>query len=318
MPAVTSPITHAQMDGGAVQFRQAFVLFRQTVLLRLQERMSVRGDGALVYLGDLAGSGSDTIRTRYYNGIGYGAAFASVAETATPGRSSITAEVEDVTVGRFYLGYSQTYMDMILKGAGEKSLIELSDLMADAWEATWMALLATTISAAAVDYGASGVNMTFDDYLDVIAYFRTLDGFEGPLRSLLHGQQFVDFGDSIRAEPAFQQPEPSEEMQRLNGPGFQFELLGCRNFQSNRITSSGGNRHGGFFGPGAMAWAIAGTQEMAKHIEDPDKAQVIPELGMVVERSSSGNGALGSLDANAFLGMDINDDSQLRGMVTDA
>ena len=223
-----------------------------------------------------------------------------------------------MTIGRYYLGYSQTYLDIILGTAEEITLIQLADLMADAWEATWMGLLATTVQSAAADYGSSGVDMSFDDYLDAIAYFRTLDGFMGPLFGLLHGQQLVDLGNSMRAEPSYQYPAQSDEYKRIHGPGAQFELLGASIYQSNRIASSGGNRHGAFFGAGAMAWAIAGTQKLMEHIEDPDKAQVIPELGLAVERSSSGNGGLGYVDGNVFVGMDINDDSQLRGMVTDA
>lgn len=317
MATVTSPLTHAQFDGGAVQFRQAFALLPGAILLRMVERMSMRSTDALLYLGDLAGAGSDTIRTRYYDSIGWGASFSSVAETATPARSSIAAEIEDVAIGRWYLGYSQTYMDMILRASGELSLWELAGIMADAWEATWQALLCTTQMSAAADYGSSGVDMSLDDHLDAIGYFRTLDGFMGPIFAQLHGQQLVDLAASVRAEPSFQFPEIQANMQAVRGAGFQFDFVGASVYQSNRVNSSGGNRHGAYFGRGAMAWAIAGTQELAKHL-NMDLAVVVPQLGLAVERSASGNGAVGSLDANAFLGMDINDDDQLRGMVTDA
>lgn len=318
MATVTSPLTHAQFDGGAIQFRQAFGLLRQAILMRLQERASLRQAGALLPLGDLAGSGSDTVRTRYYNGIGWGATMSSVSETATPSRASITAEVEDVQVGRFHIGFSQTYQDVILRSPGELDLMAIADELLNTWEATWMALVASTITAAAADYGTSGADMTFDDFLDVIGYYRTLDGFDGPLFGMLHGQQLHDLSNSMRAEPGFQMPEVLTNAFQVRGAGFQFDMMGASIYQSNRVTSSGGNRHGAFFGNGAMAWAVAGTGALAPHVEDGSRTQLVPELGLIVERDNSANGAALTLDANAWLGMDINDDSQLRGMVTDA
>lgn len=318
MAAVVSPLTHAQFDGGAIQFRQAFALLPGAILLRLQERMSVRDAGALLYVGDLGGSGSDTMRTRYYDSIGWAAAFSSTTETGAPARSDIAAEIEDVTIGRYYLGYSQTYMDVVLGSKGEITLWDLAGMMVEAWEATWMTLVATTVMSAAADYGTPGANMTFDNYLDMIGYYRTLDGFEGSLFGLLHGKQIGDLADSMRAEPSYQFPTAQPEIAKLRGSGFNFELLGASVYKSGRVISNGGNRHGAFFGRGAMGWAIAGTQKLAAMIEDGDKAILVPQLGLAVERSSSGNGALGYVDGNVFLGMDIQDDSQLRGMVTGA
>lgn len=319
MAAVTSPITHAQQDGGAIQSRYAFLL--GAIRSRLAEMVSLRTLGAIPFAEDLAGSGSDTLREIFYDSIGWAATMASLGETASITLSDIAVEIEDTAIGRFGIGYSESYMSQILGRDGELNIELLARLIPNAWEANWMNLLATTLAGAAADYGTSGVAMSFDDYLDAIFYFRTLDGFEfrgmdgtPNLFSLLHGKQFTDLANSVRAEPNYQMPEPTDAQLAGKGPGFQFDWLGARNYQSNRISAGGGNRNGAFFAAGAIGYVIGGTRRV--RVKNPATAILLPEIGLVTEFDGTPGAATSSMYSNAWLGQSIRDDDQVRGMVT--
>jgi hypothetical protein len=320
MASVSSPITHAQLDGGAIQARYAFIL--GAIRRRLREMVTLRSMGAVRYAGDVGGTGSDTLRETFYDGIGWDASMASTAETGTTSLSSVTVEVEDIAVGRYSLGFSESYQSRILGRPGEINVDLLAQLIPNSWEATWMDLLATTLAAAAADYGTSGADMTFDDYLDAVFYYRTLDGFmpvvngKPNLFAMLHGQQLVDLANSVKAEPNYQFPEATDAQLAARGPGYQWDWLGACVHQSNRITSSGGNRHGGFFGGGAIGWINASLSQL--RVENPQTALIVPELGLVTEFRGVPADAKMQMYSNTWIGMAIQDDSQVRGMVTDA
>ncbi len=320
MASVSSPITHAQLDGGAIQARYAFIL--GAIRRRLREMVSLRTLGAVRYAGNVGGTGSDTIRETFYDGIGWGASMASTAETGTTSLSSVTVEIEDIAVGRYSLGFSESYQSRILGRPGEINVELLAQLIPNSWEATWMDLVATTLAAAAADFGTSGVDMSFDDYLDAIFYYRTLDGFmfsvdgRPNLFAMLHGQQLVDLATSVKAEPNYQFPEPTDAQLAGRGPGYQMSWLGAELYQSNRVTSSGGNRHGGFFGGGSIGWINAGLDQL--QVENPQTAIIVPELGLVTEFRGVPADAKLQMYSNTWIGMAIQDDSQVRGMVTDA
>lgn len=317
MATVSSPLSHSV---GAAGFSDAG--WRPTFALegplreKLMDNANLMTSGFVPLVGDVSGTGSKTMRLRYLDAIGYGLSMASAAnENTSVTPSAVTATTADVSIGRYMIGYLNTYTNQIIATPGELTTEGLADYIAKSYIAAWMDLLATTIATAATTSGQSGVPASFDDWLDVTYYY---DGLEGQVNAigLLHGTQFSNLKDSWRDEPNFQMPEFSDALLSLKGgPGFKNILLGIPTYVSSRVTAGSGNRKGAVWAPGAVVWARGGTQSIKPSVAAENVINM-PDLGLILEMGGVPGDATGRIDGNAFFGMALGDGELIRGFQT--
>ena len=99
-----STITYTTLDTSGLRMD---LMIENEVRALLHDAASIRNSGALLFSGDVAGMGSDTISLRYAGLDGYEA-----MNTATDGAeissSTLTQDTAEITVGRIGLRYDIT------------------------------------------------------------------------------------------------------------------------------------------------------------------------------------------------------------------
>lgn len=318
MSTVSNPLSHSVSSAGFSDASWRYTAVFEGVLReKLMDSVSIRTSGFVPLVGDVAGTGSLTIRQRYLDAIGWGLSMtAMAAENTAITASALTATVEDVAVARYGIGWNNTYTNQVVAAAGEVTMDVLAAYNVLSYEAAWMDALATAIQAAATDSGTSGVDCSFDDVLDATYYFDLLEGMPGALLGLIHGQQKIDLKESMRNEQAFQFPEPTKELlSGAGGPGFWTVICGIAFYVSTRVAASGGNRHGCIMAPGAFIWAKGGTGSIVP--ANPANTVNLADQGIITEFTGTPGSATSTVYTNAFFGIDGGDGERARGLVTD-
>ncbi len=305
---VISPATHAQAQA---DLGHAWVYAREEILALMAEELDVFGVGLVRGVGDLMGTGSDTLRLRYFDGVGAAEVFQPMAsETEEIVPTGYSAGNDTVTIARYGLAKEETYQNAILSdpAVSDKLALEaLVPLLPASWVATVRDLWAAELATFSDSVGDAGLPWTVDHELELIAYFREIPGYS-PRR---HGlpvtgrgvKQLTQLRNSLRNEPYLQ--ASGNMLDGLLGLGGEdgggFTFYGLRNVGSHAITVQGGDNVGGAYIPGAIAYCVAGTTPAP--VQDPARSLFIPEYGMVVERRSSDLSATARVTANAWLGL---------------
>ncbi len=316
MSTVSTPLSHDVSNAGFQDagWRPDYVL-EGTMREKLMDSVSLRTSGFVPLVGDVAGMSSPTLRMKFLDAIGYGLAMTSLSEAASITASNLTATVEDVTVGRYGIGWDNTYLNQILAPNGELTMEQLAVYNQYSYDATWMDALATVIQTAATDSGRSGVAAEVDDLLDAVYYYDGLEAQVPLIIGLFHGIQKVHLKESFRNEPAFQFPEVAESiLAAQGGPGFWRLNFNVASYVSTHVAASGGNRHGALFAPGAVVWAIGSTRSIRPAVEA--NCVRLDEMGLITEFSGTPGSATSTIRTNAFFGMDGGDGELIRGFVT--
>ena len=133
----------------------------------LADMASIRNSGALLYMGDVAGIGSDSMRMRFAN---WGAAtpFATASDGAEVGESTLTPTTVDITVGRSALRYDITDLAALTGLGMDIDPFSLAQKMAMSAEARINQIIAATFASATNVVGTSGVDMSVDDFYDAM------------------------------------------------------------------------------------------------------------------------------------------------------
>jgi len=316
---LTAPLRHTPA-GGTVDLetaghRQAQALLEKEVALYLAEKASLRR--MCMYVGDVSGSTSDTFRELYAQ-IGFGLSASSLAEGGTITPSTVVVDYTDIQVGQRGLLVNETWLAQLTGRQGKDLDLEMIARMAgDTYEATFSDDVAALIATAATDVGTPGVDMSMDDFYDAI-YFHTLqDGQDNSLAAVLHGRQIADLIESKRGEPA--EWVKDQNIQAWTGMESQGILAGVPVYKNNRITSAGGDRHGGMFSPRAMRYANA--QAALSSIKGlSSRALIIPNPGIVIDFGGVFGVATTGVSLYFVYGLAIGDQGQkeIVGIVTDA
>lgn len=318
MSTVASPISHSVSTTGFADagWRQSYAL-EGSIREKLMDSLDLFSTGFIPLVGDLENSGSTTMRMRFLDAIGFGLSMAAAADensSVTP--SNITATYAEVSIGKYSLAYLNTYVNQIVKTAGELTTDSLAEMIVRSYIATRMDAVATAIQSAPTDSGTSGTALTFDDWLDATYYFDGLEGSVPFLIGMIKGIQWSHLKAAYRDEPAFQMPEAADEvLSQAGGPGFKGVRLGIATYVSSRVANSGGNSNGAVWAPGAVVWAKGSTANI-----DPsapaEKVTNLADLGLIIEKGGVAGDATGRVDGNAFFGVGLGDTELIRGMVT--
>lgn len=127
-------------------------------------------------------------------------------------------------------------------------------------------LLAALFPSLSNSVGTSGVDMSTDDFYDA-TFQLSLSNVTGRYACVLHGQQINDLITSLRNEPgALQFQQATADMLAAKGPGFKGSLLNVDFYQSDSVTSSGGNYRGAMFGQGCFAYTLGAISAFQPHV----------------------------------------------------
>ena len=282
------------------------------IRIMLADTASLRTSGAIINLGSINGTGSDTAGIRIAGLDGTDVFAATGAENADLGITSLTDGHVNVVVARY--GLRRDISDLAtLTGFGGNDInpARLAASMVGEYEACFMDLVADAGEGASTDVGTSGADMSVDDFYDAVFQLE-ISNAPGPYYALLKPRQVADLQESLRAEGgALQYTAAAADMLQAKGQGFVGSLLGVEIFKSERGDASGGNVHGCMWGLGAFGYKT-GTPVMP-----PGATVVSPNSEIVVEFQRNASTATTEVVGHAYLGLSVLEQGRLVGIVTD-
>ena len=301
MAAIGSPIVWSDLDAAGVAY--AYVFAAEQIRADIADTLNVLDYGLVQQVGELSGSGSDTVRVAQMGSIGWSEAMvAAGSEVSAIAETGYTTDYTDFAIARYGLAKAMSYTSQILNRPDDITLQRIVEMVPDSFLKTLRSLMCTAGATFSASTGAVTTAWSFDNELDFIAAFHETAGFDGNLVSVRHPEQYSDLRESLRNEPAYQFPEIQSYIQGVRpsqGPGA-FEFLGVRNFASTDVTASGGGHNGFAYVPGAIGWVTAST--LPVKVENPDQTIQIPEYGLVCEMVSKPNTAQSQINCNAYMG----------------
>lgn len=309
MPTVTmnAPASHAQ---ALAALGMAYIFAQQEILLQLQDGLDVLGLGIIPLVGDVAGTGSDTIRVTDLGDVGFDRPMQALdSETQEVVPSPVALGYESLTVGQFGLAHSETYKRQVLGRPGDGvSLDRLKGMVPMSWLRTLRDLVCSTGAGMATAIGSSSTPLSVDDHLDLATVFRTQLGSGMPW-AMVAPVQMDELRRSYRSEPAFGnsaaefaavmglQMEGGQVAQRAPN----FAGMGVDFAMTDSVAQSGGAYQGFATTRGGIGYGIASTGAIAP--ANANNAVYIPEFGLFIEElSDRGRQTVREYRATAFLG----------------
>lgn len=246
-------IDFAALDGNA---RLAATLY-QSIVLKLADTGSIRNAPAFLNVGNVNGSGSDSIQVPVV-GLGGTDIMAAVADGSAVSNTSITSAAATVAVARQALRYDLTDLARVTNSvAGGVDIDGLANAMVYAFEGRFNQMACALSSGFSTQVGSTGVDLTTDTFYSAI-FALQLQSVMGEYHCILHPQQYNDLMSSLRAEtgPAQYIPANQEQTNAL-GASFKGKLFGVNVHVSSYVPSVGGADYRGMMlGNAAIAYAL--------------------------------------------------------------
>ena len=307
-------LTHTASAGGLETDLRAASVLSQEIQLLLADRSSLRNTGALTNFGLINGQGSDTVLVRQAGLDGYDT-FSAVGADGTD--YTTTSNITDASVSLAVARYSirRDLSDLAeLTGMGSNDInpARLALSMVQEAEQAFMGLVASTIAGFGTDKGTSGSDLTVDDWFDGIRFLQG-GANTGPFYALLHPTQLSDLQGSIRSEAgAIQFIQATQDMVSAKGAGFAGTFAGVDVYTSARVTTGGGDCHGGMWSAGCLTYAEAAPVIGYGDTVSPGGSPLVVEF----ERDASMG--VTQIVGNYYVGMAITEAARGCGIVTDA
>ena len=280
----------------------------------LADNASIRQSGALLFAGDVANIGSDSITLRFAGLDGYDA-MASASDGADVTASQLEMDTATITVGRQALRYDMTDLANLSGLGSDISPFRLAESMVGAFEARFMEIVAATFGSFGTSVGTSGVDMSIDDFLDGV-FALELANNPSQIFAVLHPRQIADLQASIRNEAAnaIAFNSASHDMLKMMGQGYVGDFLGVQIHKSSYVNESAGNKQGAMFSAGAIAYAIGTPAPMVGA-----GGEVRPAgTPIVVEYQRDASKGLTEIIGTAYCGAGIVEDARGVLVSTDA
>jgi len=307
---LTLPVSFAQTQG-PVGF--SYIFAAEEMRQVLVDKMNMMGTGVVRLVGDLAGSGSDTIRITHVDGLGWAADLTALAsETDTPPELVPVVGYSTVTGGWYGAQHSETYGERILARpdvASALSVEAVTAMMPDTWLATFRLSVVTTGATIGTAIGAAGTNLSVDDMIDFVNAYNEEDGVETPPIVTWHPVQWSQLGDSARSEPAFQNAvsdfasvlgvNASRRVDNVLGLGFAANM-------TSDVTTSGG----GYVGFGIQQGGIGYAVSRVSPIQSTNPSVYVDQFGLIVEQvGTDAEQGIRKALARSFFGVGLGDSS---------
>ena len=301
------PITEVSLE---TDLRLAVALDTSLRII-LADMGSIRKSGALVNLGTIDGTGSDTSRIRFA-GLASDP-FVTSADGAAVAETALTDASADIAVVRGALVRELTDLANLTGFAEDISPMSLAQSMAWGYEAWFNGLVGTAVTGFTTDVGSTGVDMSVDDYYDAI-FTLELASVPGPFYCLLAPRQLADLQNSLRAEAGAVQfmPATADMLKIKWGEGYAGEFLGVSIIKSSFVNTTATDEEGGMWGLGAVGYKT-GT------VRPPIGAAVTSvDSEIVVEFERQAASGVTQIVGNGYAGVAIIEDARGVGIVTDA
>lgn len=304
MSAILNPILFANTEN---VYRLSFLIDTE-IRLALADRASMRRSGAVVDLGSVNGTNSDTSREVFSGLDGYDAFAATAAEDTDVAPTSLTYSTADVAVARASMRRDVGDL-FVLTGDGTRRLDpqRLAASMAGEWDQYWQKMLCDAGDGFANAVGTTSAAASLDDHMDGIFQLED-NAVPGPWFACYHNHQWSHIQSSLRGETGpLQWVAAIQEQIAIKGPGYKGTLVGVDCYGSNRVNSSGGARQGFMFGYGALGYKHGSA------VPAPGVTVVRPDAEILVEFQRDGSRAISEVIGHGYGGMGILED--LRGVV---
>ena len=302
-------ILHSSLEA---DLRMADLIAGEVAIL-LADTFSLRDvPGALLNLGSINGRGSDTIRVPQMQIDALSATAAentSVANTALTDSSFTCAVVRHALVREL-----SDLANMTARLPGDADIVGLARTMVDGVNQAFMDSLAATMATLSSSVGASGVNLSVDNWYSAVAALEIASN-RGPFFAVLHPQQWADLQTSIRAESGVVEMRADHaEAVGIKGQGYAGSFLGVDIYVSSRVdtANAGADRAGAMFAAGCFAYAT-GTP-----VAVPGAVMSQPTDLLTIEIQRPDRSASSLIVGHSYFGTALAEDARGVGIVTDA
>ena len=307
------PILHANLE---TDLRLAVAL-DQALLVTLTDMATIRNvPGAIDYHGTVNGAGSDTGRLRFVSLGGADHFATTLAEDTAVAETALVDSSVDIAVVRSALVRN---IGDLATSTGFGQDIDPASLAADmvaSYDGYFNALFTAAGATASSNVGASGVDMSHDDFMDAIFTLEIAD-VPGPYFGVLAPRQVADWQESLRAEGgATQFMAATAEMLAIKGQGFIGSHSGVQIFKMSDVVSAGGNREGFMYGAGTFGYKVAIIDD--RSMLGAGSSVVVRQDEIVVEITRAPTRAVTEIVGNAWVGVSVKEQARLVGIVTDA
>lgn len=302
MTTINNPYSFAQTQSDA----GLSYLFGRELAIQLQDALDPLALGVVPLVGDVAGTGTDTLRTLSVGNIRYNVAMASLAtETSAITPTDLTLEYASVSLGMYGFGRKETYKQQVLTRDRRILLDDLKMEMPDVWRSTFRGLITAAGAGFGTTIGSKASTLTVDDWLDLCAAYREALGSSDP-HCWLHPVQVTQLLESARNEPAFQAAAATFQGQQRLEVGVQvmrdFLGLGIDIAMTDDVQTSGGGYDGFAHDRGGIGWIVGDTSRITP--ANPQGAIMVPEFGLLIEEITAGSTqAVRGYEARSFMGV---------------
>ena len=309
--SVGPPTSFAQVEAAGLTY--SYVLAQAALLQAMEDSLDPLASMIASLKGDVAATGSDTLRITDIDGIGFGRRFTAMAsESDTITASPLVLGYSEVTVAQQGLAHEETYQNQILGAVAGMSLEDLMAKVPESWLASLRYSACVTAAGITTAIGSAAAYLSVDDYLDVVtAHLETPGaGTRGAPGVALDPAQLSKLLASFRAEPAFQASlEGFTSLQGFkSGQSFvNFAGLGANVHITDDITQSGGAYQGFAISPGAIGWARASTDRIRP--SGMGRALYMPEYGLFIEEIGKGEFGKSRYEARTWFGTGLGSSS---------
>ncbi len=298
--------------GGTRTNLRAQEVFNALLWETLVDRTDLRA--TMIRLGDVGGSGSDTLTTPTVD-FSTPMAAAAANEVDAAGNSALSSSSVSLAVAHQILAYGLTDKFMITAGPGNLAMQQLAAQMADAYVLRMTDLVCSAAESFTTDVTAS-TTMDVDAFMSGIAQLEQ-SSVVGPYSCVLHNKQWTQLQSKLRAESsstiAFA-PATYEQI-AARASGYQGTLLGVDVYSCDSVTNDGTHYNGSIFGMGALAYVEASPRQAMPG----SVAALVTPAGSPVyaEFDRQGDPGISRIIGHAFCQVGILEDARGAGLLSD-
>lgn len=267
----------------------------------------------MLRLGDVGGSGSDTLKT---GTVDFGTSFAAANtdETTAAGNSALSIGSVSLAVAQQILVYQLSDKFMITGGPGNLNMQQIAENMANAYVLRVTDLVCSAAEGFTTDVTATTF-MDVDNFVSGMAQLEQ-SSVPGPYYAVLHHNQWTELQSSLRGETGAVAYAPATyEQIAMKGPGYVGNVLGVDVYSTSSVTNDGTHYNGSMYGLGGIAYVEASPRQA---MPGSMAALVTPAGSPVyVEFDRQGDPGLTQVIGHAFCQVAILEDARGVGILSD-
>lgn len=267
--------------------RTAAILSRE-ILFLLGARGALPMHPALIFGGDVAGRGSDTLNIPQVGFMGYDL-LQPQADGASVANTAITDAVASLTPGRYAKAHEPS--DIVRWTNPMNGIFQRQAFAMDAaasWNASMLYALSQMGAGFSSNVGTSGGDLAIAEHLGGVIALE-MANVPGPYLACYHGRQEGDLKLAAAAASggAVQWRDETQDLLGRVGTGAKGHYLGADIHVSNHVPliDAGANRGGFMFGRGAIVWGVSSV-----YAEGEDQTALGPWI--LFERVRNGRAGL--------------------------